>query len=185
MAMRRLLIVGSAVAVVGSAGVWLSTARPAAQQPPRAADLSKDYPVKPVPFTSVHLTDGFWAPKIETNRTATIPAAFEQCEITGRVDNFIRAATVLLGEPLANTKAPGYPFDDTDLYKVIEGASYALAVHPDPKLDAYVDGLIGKIAAAQEKDGYLYTTRSINPAAPHPWAGTERWQLEKVDSHEL
>jgi hypothetical protein len=150
-----------------------------------AADLSRDYPVTPVPFTSVHLTDGFWAPKIETNRTATIPAAFQQCEITGRVDNFIRAATALRGEPLVNKKAPGYPFDDSDLYKVIEGASYALAVHPDPKLDAYVDGLIEKIAAAQEKDGYLYTTRSINPAAPHPWAGTERWQLEKVDSHEL
>ena len=68
---------------------------------------------------------------------------------------------------------------------MIEGASYALAVHPDPKLDAYVDSLIAKIAAAQEKDGYLYTTRTINPAKPHPWAGTERWQLEKVDSHEL
>lgn len=158
--------------------------------PPRAevqqaARLEKDYPVQPVPFTSVHLNDAFWAPKIETNRTATIPAAFEQCELTGRVDNFIRAATVLRGEPLTNLKAPGYPFDDTDLYKVIEGASYALAVHPDPKLDAYVDSLIAKIAAAQEKDGYLYTTRTINPAKPHPWAGTERWQLEKVDSHEL
>ena len=54
----------------------------------------------------------------------------------------------------------------------------------DPKLDAYVDSLIAKIAAAQEKDGYLYTTRTINLAKPHPWAGTERWQLEKVDSHE-
>ncbi len=151
----------------------------------QAARLEKDYPVQPVPFTDVRLSDGFWAPKIETNRTATIPAAFEQCELTGRVDNFIRAATALRGEPLANTKPPGYPFDDTDLYKVIEGASYALAVHPDPKLDAYVDSLIAKITAAQEKDGYLYTTRTINPAAPHPWAGTERWQLEKVDSHEL
>ncbi len=151
----------------------------------QAARLEKDYPVQPVPFTSVHLNDVFWAPKIETNRTATIPAAFEQCELSGRVDNFIRAATALRGEPLANTKPPGYPFDDTDLYKVIEGASYALAVHPDPKLDAYVDSLIAKIAAAQEKDGYLYTTRTINPAAPHPWAGKERWELEKVDSHEL
>jgi DUF1680 family protein len=151
----------------------------------QAADLSKDYPVQPVPFTSVHLTDEFWAPKIETNRTATIPAAFEQCELTGRVDNFIRAATALRGEPLANKKAPGYPFDDTDLYKVIEGASYALAVHPDPTLDAYVDSLIEKIAAAQEPDGYLYTARTIDPVNPHPWAGKERWVLEKVDSHEL
>jgi hypothetical protein len=179
-----------ALSVIGlfgvvAAGLVVVTARPSAQQPATAADLGKDYPVQPVPFTAVHLTDQFWAPKIETNRTASIPAAFEQCEITGRVDNFIRAATALRGEPLANKKAPGYPFDDSDLYKVIEGASYALAVHPDPKLDAYVDSLIATIAAAQEPDGYLYTTRSIDPINPHPWAGKERWVLEKVDSHEL
>src|SRR5439155_14526904 len=111
-----------------------------------------DYPVVPVPFTAVHLNDVFWAPRIETNRKVTIPAAFQQCELTGRVDNFVRAAQALRGEKPANTKPPGYPFDDTDLYKVIEGASYTLNVVPDPKLDAYVDSLIEKIAAAQEPD---------------------------------
>jgi DUF1680 family protein len=151
-----------------------------AQQPP-----ARDYPVKPVPFTSVHFNDVFWAPRIETNRTITIPFAFQKNEETGRVHNFERAAAALRGETLTDKKAPGYPFDDTDVYKVIEGASYTLSVHPDPKLDAYVDGLIAKIAAAQEKDGYLYTTRSIDPEHPHPWAGTKRWELEKVDSHEL
>jgi DUF1680 family protein len=150
-----------------------------AQQPAR------DYPVKPVPFTSVHFNDVFWAPRIDINRTVTIPFAFGKNEETGRVDNFVRAAAALRGETLANKKAPGYPFDDSDVYKVIEGASYALSVQPDPKLDAYVDGLIAKIAAAQEKDGYLYTTRAIDPVHPHPWAGTKRWELEKVDSHEL
>ena len=146
---------------------------------------ARDYPVKPVPFTAVHFNDVFWAPRIEINRSVTIPFAFGKNEETGRVNNFVRAATALRGEPLADKKAPGYPFDDTDIYKVIEGASYALSVHPDPELDAYVDGLIAKIAAAQEKDGYLYTTRSIDPEHPHPWAGTKRWELEKVDSHEL
>jgi len=150
-----------------------------AQQPAR------DYPVKPVPFTSVHFNDVFWAPRIEINRATTIPFAFGKNEETGRVDNFVRAAAALRGESLTNKKAPGYPFDDTDLYKVIEGASYALSVQPDPKLDAYVDSMIAKIAAAQESDGYLYTTRAIDPAHPHPWAGTKRWELEKVDSHEL
>jgi DUF1680 family protein len=58
-------------------------------------------------------------------------------------------------------------------------------VHPDPKLDAYVDSLIVKIAAAQEPDGYLYTTRTINPKQPHQWAGPQRWVLERDDSHEL
>ena len=81
---------------------------------------ARDYPVQPVPFTAVRLTDAFWAPRIEVNRTATIPFAFEQCELTGRVDNFVRAAKALRGGPLENTKPPGYPFDDTDLYKVIE-----------------------------------------------------------------
>jgi len=146
---------------------------------------AKDYPVKPIPFTSVHFNDVFWAPRIETNRKVTIPFAFEKCEQTGRVDNFERAAEVLRGDPLTNKKAPGYPFDDTDVYKVIEGASYVLTVQPDPKLEAYVDGLIAKIAAAQENDGYLYTTRAIDPVNPHPWAGKQRWELEKVDSHEL
>jgi DUF1680 family protein len=144
-----------------------------------------DYPVQPVPFTSVHLDDVFWAPRIETNRTSSIPAAFEQCETTDRVDLFVRAAKALRGEKLENTNPPDYPFDDTDVYKVIEGASYALSVTPDPKLDAYVDGLIEKIAAAQEPDGYLYTTRTINPKQPHRWAGPERWVLERDDSHEL
>ena len=150
-----------------------------------ASQTRPDYPFTPVPFTKVHLNDGFWAPRIETNRTASIPAAFEQCELTGRVNLFERAARALRGEPLENTRAPGYPFDDTDVYKVIEGASYTLSVTPDPKLDAYVDALIAKIAAAQEPDGYLYTTRTINPKEPHRWAGPERWVLERDDSHEL
>ena len=85
-----------------------------------SAKLQQDYPIKPVPFTAVHLTDQFWAPRIETNRTETIPFAFEQCEKSGRMDNFERAAMALKGEPFANHQPPGYPFDDTDPYKVLE-----------------------------------------------------------------
>jgi DUF1680 family protein len=144
----------------------------------------RDYPVKPVPFTAVHLNDSFWAPRIEINRSVTIPFAFQKCEENGRIDNFNRAAAALKGE-LTDKKLPPYPFDDTDLYKVIEGASYTLSVHPDPKLESYIDGLITKIAAAQERDGYLYPARTIDPQKPHPWAGASRWELEKVDSHEL
>lgn len=151
----------------------------------QAAKTLRDYPVKPVPFTAVHFNDVFWAPRIEINRTVTIPFAFQKDEETKRVYNFERAAAVLRGEDITDKKAPGYPFDDTDVYKVIEGAAYTLSVHPDPKLDAYVDSLIAKIGAAQEKDGYLYTTRTIDPVNPHRWAGTKRWELEKVDSHEL
>jgi hypothetical protein len=101
------------------------------------------------------------------------------------VNNFIQAAAALRGETLNEKKLPGYPFDDTDLYKVIEGAAYTLSVQRDPKLEAYIDGLIEKIGAAQESDGYLYPARTIDPASPHRWAGAKRWELEKVDSHEL
>lgn len=163
----------------------LAAARQAPERAPQGRVEARDYPVQPVPFTSVRLDDEFWAPRIETNRQVTIPVAFQQCERTQRVYNFERAAKVLAGEPLDDLKPPPYPFDDTDLYKVIEGAAYTLSVVPDPKLDAYVDGLIATIAAAQEPDGYLYTTRTINPKAPHRWAGTERWQLVRDDSHEL
>ena len=148
------------------------------------ASGTHDYPFQPVPFTNVHLDDEFWAPRIETNRHVTIPAAFQQCELSGRMNNFDRAAQALRGEA-HDMKAPPYPFDDSDLYKVIEGASYALSVTPDPKLDAYVDKLIAEIAAAQEPDGYLYTTRTINPENPHRWSGKERWINERNDSHEL
>lgn len=186
-AIAALAIAGAALSFVAirAQNAQRGPAPAGARTAPAATPASRDYPVKPVPFTAVHLNDVFWSPRIETNRTVSIPFAFQQCELSGRLDNFVRAAKVLRGEPLENKKAPGYPFDDTDLYKVIEGASYTLSVRPDPKLDAYVDELIAKIAAAQEKDGYLYTTRTIDPQNPHPWAGKERWELERDDSHEL
>lgn len=183
-----------AIILLAAYGVWRFDQNAAAQQKPKPAQKSatapsaqpaRDYPVKPVPFTAVRFNDGFWAPRIETNRKVTIPFAFEKCEETGRVNNFLQAATALRGEEIKNKKLPGYPFDDTDIYKVIEGASYTLSVHPDPKLEAYIDGLIEKIAAAQEKDGYLYPARTIDPLNPHRWAGNRRWELEKIDSHEL
>jgi DUF1680 family protein len=139
----------------------------------------QDYPIQPVPFTSVKLSDQFWTSKIETNRTATIPASFERCESTGRVKNFVMAAEH------TGKFCTTYPFDDTDIYKTIEGASYSLAVHPDPKLSAYIDSLITIIGNAQEPDGYLYTARSIDPLHPHSWAGAERWVNEQKSSHEL
>src|SRR5581483_9978638 len=150
-----------------------------------SAAPAHDYPFKPVPFTAVHLDDQFWAPRLETNALTTIPFAFQKCEESGRMDNFIRAAEVLKGGHIQNTKPPGYPFDDTDPYKVLEGASYSLAVQPNPKMDAYLDNLISQIGAAQEPDGYLYTARTINPAHPHAWSGHKRWVNDPDESHEL
>jgi hypothetical protein len=151
----------------------------------KSVQAASDYPIKPVPFTAVRLSDVFWAPRIEINRAVTIPFAFEQCEKSGRMDNFDRTAAALRGEELTNKKPPGFPFDDTDPYKVLEGASYALAVKSDPKMKAYLDELIAKMAAAQEPDGYLYTARTINPQHPHDWSGPKRWLKDPDQSHEL
>src|SRR5471030_3317339 len=140
---------------------------------------SKDYPIQPVPFTSVKLTDQFWSSRIETNRTATIPASFTRCENTERLKNVEMAAEH------KGKFCTTYPFDDTDIYKTIEGACYSLDVHPDPKLSAYIDSLITIVGKAQEPDGYLYTARSIDPIHPQAWAGPERWVNEQKSSHEL
>lgn len=139
----------------------------------------KDYAIQAVPFTQVSFTDQFWLPRIQTNRTVTIPASFERCESTGRVKNFIMAAQK------QGKFCTRYPFDDTDIYKTIEGASFSLALYPDPKLEAYIDSLITIIGNAQEPDGYLYTSRTINPAVVHSWSGKERWEKERELSHEL
>ncbi len=142
-----------------------------------------DYPAAPVPFTDVHLTDAFWAPRLETNRTVTIPHNFKQSEETGRVKNFELAATALDGAT-DGKYCSRFPFDDSDVYKIVEAASYALATHPDPELETYVDGLIAKIATAQEPDGYLYAARTIGGPPPQPWLGKERWSHLYM-SHEL
>ena len=139
----------------------------------------KDYAIKEVNFTQVKLNDQFWLPRIEINRTVTIPASFERCENTGRVKNFVMAAQK------QGKFCTTYPFDDTDIYKTIEGASFSLAVHPDKKLDAYVDSLINIIGKAQEPDGYLYTARTIDPVNVGSWVGKVRWEKERELSHEL
>ena len=146
------------------------------------ADLfaqQKDYPIKAVDFTRVKFNDNFWLPRIKTNHTVTIPASFERCDKTGRIKNFQMAAAK------SGKFCTIYPFDDTDIYKTIEGASYSLSLFSDPALKRYIDSLIDIIGKAQEPDGYLYTARTINPNEVHPWAGKERWERERELSHEL
>ena len=143
------------------------------------SNVPKDYPIGPVPFIDVELTDEFWAPRIETNRKISIPYAFEKCEETGRINNFAIAGGMMKGEHRGS-----FPFDDTDPYKILEGASYALNVQPDRKLDRYLDVLIVKIAAAQEDDGYLFTCRTNKAKNLINWYGDKRWARLNM-SHEL
>ncbi len=127
---------------------------------------------------SVSVDDSFWTPLIERNRTVTIPYVFVKCEETGRIDNFAIAGGLKKG------KHTGERYNDSDVFKIIEGACYTLMEKPDPVLRSYVDSLVALIAAAQEDDGYLYTTRTIDPVEMAPGSGRERWIDERV-SHEL
>lgn len=138
------------------------------------------YPIDQVPFTSVKVTDSFWGQRLKASRDVTIPLAFSKCEETGRYENFVKAA-----HPSDTIHVGGLSFDDTDVYKTIEGASYLMQTYPDPKLDAYIDSVLVIVAAAQEPDGYLYTSRTMNPKHPHEWAGTKRWETVEDLSHEF
>lgn len=125
-----------------------------------AAKPEKDYNVKPVPFNLVNVKDNFWQPRLETNRKVTIPYAFEKCEETDRISNFEKAAGLKKGEH------KGAHFNDSDVYKIMEGAAYSLQVNPDPVLRKYLEDLIDVMAKAQWDDGYLYTYYSVPEKKP-------------------
>jgi DUF1680 family protein len=146
-----------------------------------------------VPFTDVQIDSEFWAPRIKLNREKIVPHDLKFCE--GRINNFAKAAGLMPG------KFEGTFFDDSDVYKVIEGAAYSLGqesgapvsnrphsgagTEPGPvknrrsesDLEKQIDDVIDKIAAAQQPDGYLYTFYTVNKTLDL------RWTKEK-DMHE-
>lgn len=155
---------------------------------------AQNYPIQPIPFDQVVIQDHFWAPRMETVRKVTIPVTLRKDKETGRVKNFEVAAGRVPGSVCTR-----FPFDDSDVYKSIEGAALSLRTHPDKHLEGQVDSLIELIGAAQEPDGYLYTWRTITerqkmsgdttpPAVKGAfldWLNGPRWQNEDKFSHEL
>ncbi|MBQ8656233.1 MAG: glycoside hydrolase family 127 protein [Prevotella sp.] len=161
---------------------------------PFGAAAQSGYPITQVPFTAVKVTPGtFWGDRIKAAREVTIPLAFSKCESEHRYKNFEMAAYTLQHPGHAGletaawdvSKFMGFSFDDTDVYKTIEGASYVLQTFPDEQLKQYIDSVLDVVGAAQEPDGYLYTARTINPRHPHGWSGQKRWEVEEILSHEL
>ena len=138
----------------------------------------KDYPITPVDFTQVELHPGFWADRLEVNRTRSIPHAIRMLREDATDTTNSRIACFLLAaglEELSDKETyVGARFGDTDLYKTIEAASYSLAVKPDRRLEKCMDILIATIAAAQEDDGYLYTNRTAHNNYP------DRAQLSRI-----
>jgi DUF1680 family protein len=141
---------------------------------------NRDYPIQPVTFNHVHVKDEFWAPRINVNADITIPYVLQKCRETGRFDNFLKAAGK---KPPTNLTE--FPFDDSDVFKVIEGVSYSLQIKPNPALERSIDSLITIIGEAQEPDGYLYTFRTMKPEKLHPWISPKRWEKDPDLSHEL
>ena len=126
--------------------------------------------IQPVDFSNVIIEDSFWAPRLDLHKSATIPICIDQIEKeTGRMRNFEKAGA---GEG----EHEGYFFDDSDVYKALEGLAYSLIQHPDPELEAKCDEWISKIAGAQQEDGYINTYFTL----PCP---IERWS--DMDKHEL
>jgi len=165
----------------GEAAILLAAGILAAFSPLSGAEKPSpvgDYPIRPVPFTQVRLDDVFWAPRLRTNQAVTIPYALRKNEETGRVDNFRKAAGLVKGP------FQGRRFNDSDVYKAMEAASYTLRIEKNEALEKALDDLIAVIAKAQEADGYLFTTRTIDPKNPAPGSGPERWSNLRV-SHEL
>jgi len=136
----------------------------------------EEYRYNQVPFTSVEVEGGFWGPGFRTNRDVTLWHDFRRCEDTGRIANFSRAGGLGAG------RHQGHRYDDSDVFKVIEGAAYALAQRHSEKLDRYLDDLTAKIAAAQEDDGYVFTARTLGERDRE--VGARRWSHLRA-SHEL
>ena len=136
------------------------------------------YKVTPVDLSKVKVTDQLWSSRIERNRNVTIPYTFGKCEETGRIDNFAKAAGLMEGD------YEGERYNDSDVYKIFEGACYTLMTSPDERLRTYVDSLALLFAGAQEEDGYLYTNRTVSPDKPAPGAGRDKW-IDVWVSHEL
>ncbi len=139
----------------------------------------RDYPIKNLSCTQVQISGGFWVARMHTNAKVTIPHAFEKLRETGILANFALAGGLITGEQRGN-----YPFDDSDVYKTIEAASYALAQNHEQRLKVFLDELIAQIAAAQEDDGYLYTARTNNAKRLVGAMGEARWSKLR-SSHEL
>ncbi len=157
--------------------------KPTAEVATAESEINQGYPIEAVDIKHVKLKDEFWLPVIERVQNKTIEFALEKCEEEGRFENFLIAGGEMEG------KARGVmPFDDTDVYKIIEGASYSLISAPNPQLEQLLDSLIGIVKTGQEKDGYLTTWRTIDPDNPTAnWVNVidgKRWESIEA-SHEL
>ena len=126
--------------------------------------------IKQIDFSHVKINDNFWSPRLSKHVSATLPVCIDQIENqTGRIRNFENAAK---GEG----EHSGIFFDDSDVYKALEGMAYSLINNPDPELEKKADEWIDKFAAAQQPDGYINTFYTLTGL-------DKRWT--NMDKHEM
>lgn len=140
------------------------------QGPKEAAEDASLNMIAPVDFSHVKIADPFWSPRLDKHSSATLPVCIDQIENqTGRIRNFENAAR---GEGTHS----GIFFDDSDVYKALEGIAYSLINHPNAELERKADEWIDKMAAAQQPDGYINTYYTLTGL-------DKRWT--NMDKHEM
>jgi DUF1680 family protein len=114
-----------------------------------SADTPPIRGLQEVSHERVELRGAFWGPRLKTHHEVTIPHALNCLEKDGHVTNFDKAAGVFDG-PLR-----GHHAFDSDIHKALEGALYCLQHREDPRLLKRVEGILDRILAAQQEDGFL------------------------------
>lgn len=136
-----------------------------------ANTFSQQYHLEAVPFNQVNFTDGFWQFRLKAHAEGTLPVCIAQTrDSTERINNFKKAAGIKEGKHI------GIYFDDSDVYKAMEGLAYSLINNPNPEYEALLDQWIDWIAKSQQPDGYLNTYFTLN----HP---EDRWT--DMEKHEM
>jgi len=128
--------------------------------------------LRSVPVHAVTIQAGCWSPRRETNVNASIPSMGKLLEVNGRMDNFLR----LTGKSTAPQRGPVY--SDSDMYKWIEAAGFALQSDDQPELRSVVDKDIREVVAAQQSDGYLNTYYVLDRASQRMEPKTQQWGHE-------
>ena len=133
-----------------------------------AAEPERDHPIRPVPYRQVDITGGFWKARVQAAVETTLPHVLQECRETGRLSNFEIASGRKQGQH------EGRFFNDSDVYKILEGAAYVLNVQPDDELEKFCDDFIDVLAAAQEPDGYLNTHFQLKEEPARRWQNIDR-----------
>ncbi|MGR6917715.1 glycoside hydrolase family 127 protein [[Actinomadura] parvosata] len=108
--------------------------------------------VRPLGLAQVTLTGGFWGERQAVNATATLAHCESWMERLGWLANFDRVADGTTGPD-----RPGWPFSDSEVYKLLEALCWEAARTGDPGAEAAIKRLTARIARAQDPDGYLNT----------------------------